>query len=51
MALILRSVELSIAVAPKAPTWRTSCRCFITDSLSRGTRDSCSGFGWRGTQW
>jgi hypothetical protein len=26
------------------------CRCFTTDSLSQGTRDSCSGFGGCETQ-
>jgi hypothetical protein len=34
--MILRSVKLSNAIAPKAPTWRASCRCLITDSLPRG---------------
>jgi hypothetical protein len=34
--LILRSVELSGANPPKAPTWRASCRCLTTDSLPRG---------------
>jgi hypothetical protein len=33
--LILRSTELSNAVAPKAPTWRASCWCLTTDSLPR----------------
>ena len=34
--LIVRSVELSNAIAPKAPTWRVGCRCFTTDSLPWG---------------
>jgi hypothetical protein len=29
-------VEFLIAIAPKAPTWRASCQCLTTDSLSRG---------------
>jgi len=33
--LSVRSVELSNAIAPKAPTWRANCRCFTTDSLPR----------------
>jgi hypothetical protein len=31
-----KSVELLIVIAPKAPTWRASCRCLTTDSLPRG---------------
>jgi hypothetical protein len=31
-----RSVEVSDANLPKAPTWRASCRCFTNDSLPRG---------------
>jgi hypothetical protein len=31
-----KSVELLIAIAPEAPTWRASCRCLTTDSLPRG---------------
>jgi hypothetical protein len=34
--MLSKSVELLIAIAPKAPTWRTSCRCLTTDSLPRG---------------
>jgi hypothetical protein len=34
--LMLRSVELSDANPPKAPTWRANCRCLTTDSLPRG---------------
>jgi bifunctional pyridoxal-dependent enzyme with beta-cystathionase and maltose regulon repressor activities len=40
-----KSVERLIVIAPKVPTGRASSRCLITDSLPRGTRDSCSGFG------
>jgi hypothetical protein len=32
--LILRFIELSNAIAPKAPTWRASCRCLMTDKSS-----------------
>jgi hypothetical protein len=31
-----KSVELLIAIAPKAPTWRASYRCLTTDSLPWG---------------
>jgi hypothetical protein len=48
--ILSRSVKLLDANPPKAPTWHASCRCFITDSLSRGTQDSCSGFGGCGAQ-
>ena len=34
--MLSRSVELSDAKSPKAPTWRASCRCLTTDSLPRG---------------
>jgi hypothetical protein len=34
--MLSKSVELLIAIAPKAPTWRASCQCLTTDSLSRG---------------
>ena len=34
--MLSRSIELSDANPPKAPTWRASCQCFITDSLPRG---------------
>ena len=34
--MLSRSIELSDANSPKAPTWRASCRCFTTDSLPRG---------------
>ena len=34
--MLSRSVELSDANSPKAPTWRASCRCFTIDSLPRG---------------
>jgi hypothetical protein len=33
--MLSRFVELLDANPPKAPTWRTSYRCFTTDSLSR----------------
>ena len=34
--MLTRSIELSGVNSPKAPTWRTSCRCSTTDSLPRG---------------
>ena len=34
--MLSRSIELSDANPPKAPTWRASCQCFTTDSLPRG---------------
>jgi hypothetical protein len=46
MLMILRSIKLLIAIAPKAPTWRVSCRCLTTDSLSRGYPGQLVGL-WR----
>jgi hypothetical protein len=34
--MLSKSIELSDANPPKAPTWRASCRYFTTDSLSLG---------------
>ena len=34
--MLLRSIEVSDAKSPKAPTCRASCRCFTTDSLPWG---------------
>jgi hypothetical protein len=31
--MLLKSVELLIAIASKAPTWRASCQCLETGSL------------------
>jgi hypothetical protein len=34
--MLLKSIELLIAIAPKAPTWRANYRCLTTDSQPRG---------------
>jgi hypothetical protein len=31
--MLLKSVELLIAIAPQAPTWRANCQYLTTDSL------------------
>ena len=41
--MLSRSVELSDANSPQAPTWRASYRCFTTDSLPRGYSGSMFG--------
>jgi hypothetical protein len=33
--MLLRSIELSTAESPKAPTWRASCRYLMSDNLPR----------------
>jgi hypothetical protein len=42
--MLSRSVELLDANPPKPPTWRASCRCFNTDSLSWGYPGQLFGF-------
>jgi hypothetical protein len=34
--MLSKSVDLLIAIAPQAPTWRASYRCLTTDSLPGG---------------
>jgi hypothetical protein len=34
--MLSKSLELLITIAPKAPSWRASCRCLTADSLPRG---------------
>ena len=41
--MLSRSIKLSDAKSPKAPTWRASCRCLTTDSLPRGYPGSIFG--------